>query len=70
MRHSATLGIEVAALDASSEIENQWLLVGCGGGVDVAVDSIDIAGGVDVDGVVSLWAGLWRCASVDGWALE
>lgn len=70
MRHSATLGIEVTALDASGEIENQWLLVGCGGRVDVAVDGVDIAGGVDVDGVVPLWAGLWRCASVDWWALE
>ena len=68
MRHSATLGIEITTLDAGCEVNENWRGVRGGERVEVAVDGVHVAGGVDIGGVVAFWAGLGCCAGVDWWA--
>ena len=70
MSHSTTLGIEVAALDAGCEVDKYGRRVRGGEGVEVAIDGVDVACGVDVGGVVAFGARLGWCTGVDWWALE
>jgi hypothetical protein len=70
VRHSATLGIEIAALNAGCEVDEYGRRVRGGEGVEVAIDGVDVACGVDVGGVVAFGAGLGWGAGVDWWALE
>lgn len=59
MSHRAATRVEVAGLDTGWEVQILGRSIRIGRGVHVAVGSVSVAGGIDVDAVVSSGAGLW-----------